>query len=49
MRERASHLNGTIVIESVRGRGTRIVVVLPARRATDGGTAYAADAASLAG
>ena len=49
MRERASHLNGTVVIESARGRGTRIVVELPARRATDGGTAYAADAAALAG
>jgi signal transduction histidine kinase len=49
MRERASHLNGTVVIESARGRGTRIVVELPVRRATDGGSAFAADEAALAG
>jgi signal transduction histidine kinase len=50
MRERASHLNGTVVIDSVRGRGTRIVVELPVRRATDaGGDTFAADTAALAG
>lgn len=50
VRERASHLNGTVVIDSVRGRGTRIVVELPVRRATDGGgNMYAADTAALAG
>ena len=50
IRERASHLNGTVVIESVRGSGTRIVVELPVRRATDaGGDTYAADTAALAG
>lgn len=49
MRERASHLNGKIVIESVRGRGTRIVVELPVRRATDGRTAYAVDQAAVTG
>lgn len=50
IRERASHLNGTVVIESARGRGTRIVVELPVRRATDaGGDTYAADTAALAG
>jgi signal transduction histidine kinase len=49
MRERASYLNGTVVIDSARGRGTRIVVELPVRRATDGGTAYAAKTAALAG
>jgi signal transduction histidine kinase len=49
MRERASYLNGTVLVESVRGRGTRIVVELPVRRVTDGATPYAADAAALAG
>jgi signal transduction histidine kinase len=49
MRERASYLKGTVVVESVRGRGTRIVVDLPVRRVTDGGTTYAADEAALAG
>jgi signal transduction histidine kinase len=49
MRERASHLNGTIVIDSARGRGTRIVVELPVRRATDSGTTYAANTAAMAG
>lgn len=49
MRERAAHLNGTVVIDSARGRGTRIVVELPVRRATDGGTAYAAHAAVSTG
>jgi signal transduction histidine kinase len=50
IRERASHLNGTVVIDSVRGRGTRLVVELPVRRATDaGGDTYAADTAALAG
>jgi signal transduction histidine kinase len=36
IRERASHLNGTVVIESGSGRGTRVLVELPVRRATDG-------------
>ena len=50
IRERASHLNGTVVIDSVGGRGTRIVVELPVRRATDaGGDTYATDTAALAG
>ena len=50
IRERASHLNGTVVIDSVRGRGTRVAVELPVRRATDGGgNMYAADTAALAG
>jgi signal transduction histidine kinase len=35
MRERASHLLGTIHIDSARGQGTRIVVELPVRRAAD--------------
>lgn len=49
IRERASHLNGTVLIDSAHGRGTRVVVELPVRRATDaGGNAYAADTA-LAG
>jgi signal transduction histidine kinase len=50
MRERASYLNGTVVIDSACGRGTRIVVELPVRRVTDaGGTTYATDSAVLAG
>jgi signal transduction histidine kinase len=49
MRERASYLNGTVAIESTRGRGTRIVVELPVRRATDSGTMYAIDTAAQAG
>ena len=50
IRERASHLNGTVAIESMRGRGSRIVVELPVRRVTDaGGDRYAADTATVAG
>jgi signal transduction histidine kinase len=50
IRERASHLNGSVAIESAPGRGTRIVVELPVRRATDsGGPAYEPNAAVLAG
>ena len=49
MRERASYLNGAVSIDSARGRGTRIVVELPVRRASDGGPAYATDAPALAG
>ena len=50
IRERAAHLNGTVVIESVRGRGTRIVVELPVRRATDDGCeTHQEDTAALAG
>jgi signal transduction histidine kinase len=46
IRERASHLNGTVLIDSARGRGTRIVVELPVRRATDTGSdRYAANTA----
>jgi signal transduction histidine kinase len=50
IRERAAHLNGTVAIESVRDRGTRIIVELPVRRATDsGGETHAEDAAALVG
>ena len=50
IRERASHLDGSVVIQSAPDRGTRIVVELPVRRATDArGDAYAADAAALTG
>jgi signal transduction histidine kinase len=50
MRERASYLDGTVVIDSACGRGTRIVVELPVRRVTDtDGTTYATDSAVLAG
>ena len=35
IRERASRLNGTVIIDSVAGRGTRVVVELPVERATD--------------
>jgi signal transduction histidine kinase len=50
IRERASHLNGTVVIDSTLGRGTRILVELPVRRASDAGAnARAADTTALAG
>ena len=50
IRERASHLNGTVAIDSTPNRGTRIMVELPVRRATDSGApAYEASAAVLAG
>jgi signal transduction histidine kinase len=35
MRERASHLHGSVTIDSAPGRGTRVIVELPVRRATD--------------
>lgn len=35
MRERASHLNGVVHVDSAPGRGTRITVALPVRRSTD--------------
>ena len=35
IRERASHLHGTVSIHSAPGRGTRVVVELPIRRSTD--------------
>ena len=35
IRERASHLNGVVQVDSGPGRGTRITVELPARRSTD--------------
>jgi len=35
IRERASHLHGTVAIDSASGRGTRVIVELPVRRATD--------------
>jgi signal transduction histidine kinase len=50
IRERASHLNGKVTIDSARGRGTRVIVELPVRRATDvPGDAYATDATAVAG
>jgi len=49
IRERAAHLNGSVAIESVHGRGTRIVVELPVRRATDSNVGTnTANAAALA-
>jgi signal transduction histidine kinase len=35
MRERASHLNGVVTIDSTRGEGTRLTIELPARRASE--------------
>jgi signal transduction histidine kinase len=35
IRERASHLQGSAVIESAPGRGTRVIVELPVRRSSD--------------
>jgi signal transduction histidine kinase len=35
IRERAAHLQGTVVIDSAPGRGARVMVELPVRRATD--------------
>ena len=50
MRERASHLDGSVGIESSRGTGTRVVVELPVRRVTDaGGESHAANTRALAG
>ena len=50
MRERASHLQGSVAIDSAPGRGTRVIVELPVRRATDHKTRdFAADSAIVAG
>lgn len=49
IRERASHLHGSVMIDSVPGRGTRIVVELPVRRATDHADRDAPDATAVAG
>jgi two-component system sensor kinase len=50
IRERASYLKGSVTIDSAPGQGTRLVVELPARRATDSGVrAYSPDAAALTG
>jgi signal transduction histidine kinase len=50
IRERASHLTGTVTIESRHGHGTRIIVELPVRRVTDSGAnCYMPDAAALPG
>jgi signal transduction histidine kinase len=38
MRERASHLQGTVAVESAHGRGARVIIELPVRRATDRAT-----------
>jgi signal transduction histidine kinase len=35
IRERAAHLHGNVSIDSAPGRGTRVMVELPVRRATD--------------
>lgn len=35
MRERASHLHGSVQVDSTPGQGTRITVELPVRRSTD--------------
>jgi two-component system sensor kinase len=50
IRERASHLKGAVVVESAPGEGTRLLVDLPVRRATDNGEPlYTPDSAALAG
>jgi signal transduction histidine kinase len=49
IRERASHLHGNVIIESVPRRGTRVIVELPVRRATDHVTTVAPHPAALAG
>jgi signal transduction histidine kinase len=48
IRERASHLQGTVQIDSAPGRGTRVIVELPVRRATDYATQDSAESAVLA-
>jgi signal transduction histidine kinase len=49
IRERASHLKGSVSVESAPGEGTRLVVELPVRRATDNGDkVYISDSAALA-
>jgi signal transduction histidine kinase len=35
IRERTSHLHGTVIFDSAPNRGTRVIVELPVRRATD--------------
>jgi signal transduction histidine kinase len=49
IRERASHLQGAAVIDSTPGRGTRVTVELPVRRATDHVSGDLADPAVVAG
>jgi signal transduction histidine kinase len=50
IRERASYLKGTVTIDSAPGHGTRLIVELPARRATDSGVrAFSPDAPALTG
>jgi signal transduction histidine kinase len=50
MRERASHLQGVVTIDSRRGRGTRLVIELPVRRASDRAEAQAiSDPTAVAG
>jgi signal transduction histidine kinase len=50
IRERASHLKGSVVIDSAPGEGTRLVVELPVRRSTDTGERlYTPDSAAVAG
>ena len=50
IRERASHLQGSVTIDSAPGRGTRVMVELPVRRATDHTARdFAADSAMVAG
>jgi signal transduction histidine kinase len=50
IRERAAHLNGTVAIDSHRGGGTRIIVELPVRIATDFvGEVHAVNAPALTG
>ncbi len=50
IRERASHLKGSVTIDSSPGKGTRLSVELPVRRATDSGDRrYTPDPAALAG
>jgi len=50
IRERASYLKGSATIDSAPGQGTRLVVELPARRATDSGVrVFGAEAPAAAG
>jgi signal transduction histidine kinase len=49
IRERASHLKGSVAIDSAPGDGTRLVIELPVRRTTDNGErSYLSDSAALA-
>ena len=50
IRERASHLNGVVAIESAHGRGTRLTIELPVRRAPERAYAdHVADPATALG